>query len=238
MVYEIWYFEKTIGRAEQIRVALVAAGQPFVNRSVGSFFSWDKNAVPGGLDWGQVPCLRDTETDRKYFQSLPILQYIGRKHGLLPEDIEEEYEILNVLHEVNEVRTDMYGYIFNGSWMGNKSLKSAQKKLTFLDEHLGSTNVHFGKELSIVDTCLFNLIHDQCEPVYPGMIINNYPNLKRHYENMLENELIQNYLGTERYKEQMGFPQIGFGGIVGAIAYQKCSEMLAPVTSLFKPKSD
>ena len=54
MVLQIWYFEAR-GRAEQLRVTLVCSGMKFQNKSVGNFFGWDKNIVPGSLDWGQVP---------------------------------------------------------------------------------------------------------------------------------------------------------------------------------------
>jgi len=216
MVLQIWYFEAR-GRAEQIRIALRLAGVPFENKSVGPFLSWDKSLIPGGLDWGQVPAIHDTETGKTYVQSLAQLTWIGHKFDLLPSEVEEEYEILNVLNQVNDTRSDLYKFVFKGSWMGGSGLTSAKAKLETLDKKLGDRDI-WGKDVSIADASCFDLLHNFVEGPSPGLI-KEYPNLHRFYSSMLNDDRIKTHLESDLCYD--GFPAIGATGIIGPFVWKK-----------------
>lgn len=217
MVLQIWYFEAR-GRAEQLRVTLVCSGMKFQNKSVGNFFGWDKNIVPGSLDWGQVPAIHDTETGKTYVQSLAQLQWIGRKGGLLPKDVEDEYDTLTVLNHMNDIRTDLYGFFMKGTCWGAKSMRSAKSKLKKLDAKLGENEYFAAKTLTVADTVAFDLFNNMVETMSPGTM-KEFNNLWRHYNTMLAREDIQTYLKSDLCYDP--FPEIGFGGVAGSIYFER-----------------
>ncbi|KAG6447466.1 hypothetical protein O3G_MSEX004991 [Manduca sexta] len=96
---KVYYFDgKAVG--ESIRMLLAYGGQEFEDvRLQFDNFAEFKPQTP----FGQVPVL---EIDgKKYAQSKAIARYLGRKYGLAGNDIEEDFEIDQVMDLFSDLRS-------------------------------------------------------------------------------------------------------------------------------------
>jgi len=83
MPIKLYYFD-LYGRAEPIRMALSKAGVEFEDiRLTGQ--AWLDFKASNKLEFGQMPGL-ELEDGTMLVQSTPILNYVGRKYKLVPED--------------------------------------------------------------------------------------------------------------------------------------------------------
>ena len=78
------------GRAECIKMALWKAGVEY--ESVGyTGDSWKELKESGKLRFGQIPML-ELDDGTCLFQTNAIIQYVGAKYGLVPEDPMQKYK--------------------------------------------------------------------------------------------------------------------------------------------------
>jgi glutathione S-transferase len=77
---QILYFDIR-GRAEPIRLLLEDAGVPYVDKQV-SLDEW--GAIRGTTPFHRMPVY--SEDDKEIPESFAIMNYLGRKHGLLGGD--------------------------------------------------------------------------------------------------------------------------------------------------------
>ena len=85
MTYRLFYWAKR-GRGEQVRLLLNELGQDYedVHIPMSEEFLKIKKEGPGTLYFGSVPMLQDG--DFKLVQGPAIMNYLGRKHGIMPSD--------------------------------------------------------------------------------------------------------------------------------------------------------
>lgn len=83
--YKVTYFDMAASRGEDVRLALVLAGQKFDDNRIARE---DFPAMKPGLPFAALPTL-DIEGHGTFAQSNAILRLIGRLHNLHPEDIYE-----------------------------------------------------------------------------------------------------------------------------------------------------
>ncbi|XP_045775002.1 uncharacterized protein LOC123873935 [Maniola jurtina] len=95
----VYYFPlKAVG--EPIRLLLAYGGEEFEDRRV-TQDEWP--SVKPTMPFGQMPVM---EVDgKKYAQSIPIVRYLGRKHGLGGGNIEEDFEIDQNVEFWNDIRS-------------------------------------------------------------------------------------------------------------------------------------
>nr|XP_034834990.1 uncharacterized protein LOC117991505 [Maniola hyperantus] len=95
----VYYFPlKALG--EGIRLLLAYGGEEFEDRRV-TKEEWPE--VKPTMPFGQMPVM---EVDgKKYAQSIPIVRYLGRKHGLGGGNIEEDFEIDQNVEFWNDIRS-------------------------------------------------------------------------------------------------------------------------------------
>ncbi|XP_046969312.1 glutathione S-transferase 2-like [Vanessa cardui] len=96
--HKVYYFQlKALG--EGIRLLLAYADQEFEDCRVGKE-EWPE--LKSSMPFGQMPVL---EIDGKqYAQSTAIARYLGRKYGLAGKDIEEDFEIDQIIEFYNDIR--------------------------------------------------------------------------------------------------------------------------------------
>ncbi|XP_050347838.1 glutathione S-transferase 2-like isoform X2 [Nymphalis io] len=96
---KVYYFQlKAVG--ESIRLLLAYGDQDFEDCRVAKE---DWPALKSSMPFGQMPVL---EIDgKKYAQSTAIARYLGRKYGLVGKDIEEDFEIDQIVDFFNDIRT-------------------------------------------------------------------------------------------------------------------------------------
>jgi glutathione S-transferase len=85
MTYRLFYWAKR-GRGEQVRLLLNDLGQDYedIHVAIGDEFKQMREEGPGTLYFGSVPMLQDG--DFKLAQGPAIMNYLGRKHGIMPRD--------------------------------------------------------------------------------------------------------------------------------------------------------
>ncbi|XP_047535692.1 glutathione S-transferase 2-like isoform X1 [Vanessa atalanta] len=95
---KVYYFQlKAAG--ESIRLLLAYGGQEFEDIRVARE-DWPE--LKPSMPFGQMPVL---EIDgKKYAQSTAIARYLGRKYGLVGKDIEEDFEIDQIIEFFNDIR--------------------------------------------------------------------------------------------------------------------------------------
>ncbi|XP_023950272.1 glutathione S-transferase 2-like [Bicyclus anynana] len=111
----VYYFpERALG--ECIRLLLAYRGEEFIDRRI-PHEDWPE--IKHKMPFGEMPVL---EIDgKKYAQSLAILRYLGRKHGLSGQDLEEDFEIDQNVYFYTDVWT-RGGYVYHEA---NEEAKAA-----------------------------------------------------------------------------------------------------------------
>ncbi len=87
MAYRLFYWALQ-GRGEQVRLLLNELGQEYEDIHVvkDDNFTKMKREGPGTLSFGSVPMLQDG--DFTLVQGPVIMNYLGRKHGIMPSDFQ------------------------------------------------------------------------------------------------------------------------------------------------------
>ncbi len=83
MAYQLFYWALR-GRGEQIRLLLNELGQDFADIHIGMDGEFASMRNDGRLYFGSVPMLEDDGF--RLSQGPAIMNYIGRKHGIMPSD--------------------------------------------------------------------------------------------------------------------------------------------------------
>ncbi len=73
---------------ECIRYLLSHAGVDFVNKRIDDMGEWQREKYTLGLDFPNLPYYM--EGDTKLTQTVAILRFLGRKHGMAPKTEEEQ----------------------------------------------------------------------------------------------------------------------------------------------------
>ena len=156
--YKLYYFKLYV-RGEPIRMALEQAGVNWEDVQIG-FGDWKalKPTMPGE----QVPCL-ELEDGTKMGESMDILRYIGKKHGLFPTDPMEA----NCANEAMDSYNDVIGKIYKPHMTKDPVEKRAQIKeifevimpnfLTAYDAQFAKGQFISGSTINIADFCVGGL---------------------------------------------------------------------------------
>src|SRR3954466_12796503 len=94
------YFEAPVSRGEECRIALSLAGVDFTDNRI-KREEWP--AMKPTVPYGALPVL-DIPGKGSIAQSIAILAFIGREHGLLPSDPFEAARHIAVMEAVEDLR--------------------------------------------------------------------------------------------------------------------------------------
>ena len=211
-IFKLYYFEANF-RAQVIRALL----------------NWSK------VDWEDVKLTKDEFNDMKSkgifnetFQQLPILEYknnmfsqshsieiyLAKKFRLLGVNIEEEYEILNIIFLINDFSNRLSSIImpnnkeeeanqfenlksFTGEFVPT-ALRSLEKTLLRLNENEEDINFFIGKKLSLADFA-FSTFYYQLffHPLRKDLLLpigrEHSPKLMKYIDNLVEKEFKDYY---------------------------------------------
>ena len=121
---KLHYFN-AYARAEPIRMLLWLAKVPYEDVTHYKWPEWEtKQKYSGEFELGQLPVLEEVD-GVKYYQSIPILRYLGSKYGYYPvNDPKKAYLIDSAIENVQDLQNNIAQVIFN------KDVDDKVKKLT------------------------------------------------------------------------------------------------------------
>ena len=140
--YILHYFE-TNGRAAVPRAILSYAKANWVNNLI-SQEDWPKTKTSGSCEFEQIPVLE--VNNKKYCESNAINLYLAETFNLMGKDVEENYQIVNLLMTFDDFLTIFKIYIMCPD--ENKKIelkKKTEEKLKFFYEKFEKRYVSFGK---------------------------------------------------------------------------------------------
>lgn len=189
------------GRAEVIRLLLVAAGQKYEDKRI-DFKDWEKEKPKSKFN--SLPNL--VYRGKTYGQSLALLTFLAREFGMYGKNNEEGLRCDQVGQFLHEIRTDLMNAMFVKDEAKKEELmkaakESTPKKLKYLEElavENGKTGFFVGSKPSYADIMLFdswNLIKGVTPEAETG---NDYPELKKILRSVQAVPSIKTYLSSRK----------------------------------------
>lgn len=202
--FKVTYFNGR-GRAELIRLLLVAGGQEFEDERL-TREEW-VNIKPN-MPQGQVPVLT---VDGKIFpQSGAIHRYLARRLGLYGKTNEEMTTNDIVMETVNDVRNTLVKAHFEQDDTKKKEMFQTVKEQTIpnflkvmqtlLEENDGGKGFFVGSEISVGDLALTDLLDVILQRISPDAL-DNYELMKAHRERVCSSPKIKKWLETRPQTE-------------------------------------
>jgi len=125
MTYRLFYW-RLRGRGEQVRLLLNELEQGYEDVYVrkDEEFPRLKQEGPGTLSFGSVPMLEDG--DFKLVQGPVIMNYLARKHGLMPDDLQAAARTEAMVLGAEDMRMAYFRLLGDGE-------RAAEKRAKFVD---------------------------------------------------------------------------------------------------------
>ena len=197
------------GLAESIYLTLEYLEIPYEKKAYTreNYLEWFENdKLNLGIDFPNLPYLIDG--DFKTSQSLAILKYIGRKHGLFGGESNEEITKQEaLLDSIYDLRMRFARLCYSDDFENKKKeyLENLAKNLKFYDDWLAKRKYMNGDKLFVGDFFLWSVL-DINDLMSPG-ILEPFPNVARFKNEIASLAAIEKYLKSERFKK---FPVNGF----------------------------
>ncbi|KAL1442435.1 hypothetical protein MTO96_046422 [Rhipicephalus appendiculatus] len=217
------YWAGIRGIVEPIRYMLEYAGVPYENKTYPILdkptkeeckAAWleDKAALAKqGFGFPNLPYLVDGEV--KMVQSLAIMRYLARKHGLaVPDSKPAEAARIDMLEaQVNDLRWNLIYYCFDDYFatVMRNFADALPGHVESLSRSLGDRKWLAGDQLTYVDFMLYELL-DQFALFKPGCL-QEYANLKAYVERFRQLKPIKAYIASDRFKPWPMFLKLAKG---------------------------
>ena len=205
MTAKLYYYNAT-GRANQIRLALAAAGISFenVNATYPPSAEQRKEWTDIGMNTTtNVPML--VLADGTIFtQSTAVLRAVARMGdgGLMPTDNKELYMVDKILADCEDLRTLAYSsFVAFGAPQSKADdyIKSGfAKHVGNLERQLGDNDFFLGSTFSIIDISVYDVITNKGTDVIPGDCLKDFPKIKALVKKVEEQPKIATYLASEQ----------------------------------------
>ncbi len=187
---KLTYFDFSGSRGEECRMALFVAGVDFEDERI-QFADWP--SLKPETPFGGLPTL-ELEGKAPLGQSIPILTYIGRVHGLHPADPWEAARHEGVMHAVEDLRAAMGPLVEIKDEAKKKSAREAfvtgdlQTWGARLERQIHGPFIA-GEELHVADLKVFMMTHSLVSGVYDHIskdCLGAFPKLARLYAAVAE----------------------------------------------------
>lgn len=188
MIPILGYWEAR-GRAEPIRYLLHYSGTTFVDKRypLAEEFGlrhpeWMNDKFNLGLEFPNLPYYMDEEV--KLSQSIAILRYLGRKHGLAPDTTDsQQIARADIMEQqcvdfFNGLRTLAYNPNFTTEKV--EYIKKLPYKIQLFENALGNNSWLLGQKITYVDFFLFEVLdrHRYLDPNF----LNTFPKVKAYVD--------------------------------------------------------
>lgn len=197
------------GLAEPIRYLLAQAGVTYEDKRYGfgsgpepSHKEWLDEKYKLDLDFPNVPYLIDG--DVRITQSMAILRYLGRKHGLAPkdEDTRQRVEVLELT--AFDVLMSTLRLTYNPDYteeMRQQFLVDVADKLRQFVSYLAKHGpFSAGQAVTYVDFLLYETLQ-VVKTLGPRTFREGYPQLEEYCKRVASLPKLKEYLASDRFKE-------------------------------------
>ena len=203
MGYRLFYWPRR-GRGEQVRLLLNELGQDYEDVHLpigGDEFMAMKREGPGTLYFGSVPMLQDG--DFKLAQGPVIMNYLGRKHGVMPDNLRAAAKTEAMVLGAEDMRMAYFRLLGD---------RAAEKQAEFVrgawrDRWLpawsdlldlnGDTDYLVGTSLTQADLAVWDAL-DAVLTWIDRAEIGTFGRVERFYESIKARPAIAEYLGSDR----------------------------------------
>lgn len=171
-----------------------------------------KFKVLSDFDFPNLPYYQDESV--KLTQSMAILQYLGRKYGLVAESEEAQIHLDLFREQINELFGAISSYVYFPKHIGKGTKPSTEEKNVSREPFLNKCNADIpllekkkskiagpwltGDKLTYVDFHLYEAL-DHVRKLIPG-ILDNCPHLSKVMDQFERLPFIQDYLRSDRFK--------------------------------------
>ncbi|XP_053548317.1 glutathione S-transferase P 1 [Bombina bombina] len=202
--YVLSYFPVR-GRAEPIRLLLADQGISWKEDEVqiADWFSGKEELKKKQAVFGQLPKLQDQ--DFALYQSNSILRYLGRKHGLIGSN-DQENALIDMSNDgVEDLRLKFSRLVFYEFETGKeKYLQDLPNHLTpferILSRNSNGSKFLVGEKISYADYNLFDVL--QCHLDLSSTCLSAFPLLSAYVERILSRPKLGEYLQSEGRKKR------------------------------------
>jgi glutathione S-transferase len=201
MAYELYYFSGR-GRAEQIRLLLHEADQPFTEvRVARDNLAELKAKGPGTLPFGAVPVLH--HDGLVLAQGAAIMGSLGRRHGLAPSEPGAAARTDAMCLGAEDLRSKYFGLFGDGAEAEQAEFVETLWRARWLPnlEGLlalsGDTGFFVGAALSYGDIAIWDTF-DAVLRYVKGATLDGFPGLARFYAAILERPRIARHVAGRK----------------------------------------
>ncbi|XP_060608473.1 glutathione S-transferase P-like [Ruditapes philippinarum] len=193
--YQLLYFPLR-GRGQATRYFFVDNGIDF--KEVNIRQDWFETYKPQ-MPFGQAPLLKDGDFEVAYSSS--ILRYLGRKHGLYPNDVKEAAKVDMIADHVEDIREPYIKMIYY-SYDTEKDdyVKTAIVQLGYVENLLKKWGAEYiSTKISFADYNLFDIL--DVHVILSPTCLDAFLTLKAYYDRMASRPNLKKYRATEEFKK-------------------------------------
>lgn len=196
------------GLAEYIRYLLAYAGVEYEDKRYGygrapnwTREEWNADKYKLGLDFPNLPYYIDG--DVKITQSLAILKYLGRKHGLVPDSDAAQRNVDIMEMQAFDLLMAAFYCTYDKAYTNEKRrqfLVDIAEKLRQLQGYLAKEGPFVaGKKVTYVDFLLYEALQ-VIRVLAPSAFKRDYPSLEQYLERVAALPRLRDYLASPRFK--------------------------------------
>jgi glutathione S-transferase len=204
MTYRLFYWALR-GRGEQIRLLLNELGQAYEDVHVAKDreFLTLRREGPGTLSFGSVPMLQDG--DFKLVEGPAIMNYLGRKHGIMPRDLQAAARTEAMVLGAEDMRMAYFRLLGDGDRAAEKRAKFVagewrERWLPSWDGLLalnGDNGYLVGSALTQADLAVWDAL-DAIVTWIEGARFGSVARVERFYHSIAARPAIAEYLASDR----------------------------------------
>ncbi|GAV06461.1 hypothetical protein RvY_16447 [Ramazzottius varieornatus] len=200
------------GLVNSIRLLLEHVGQKYEYQAVDGekWFGGQKHSM--GLPFPNLPYLIDGNT--KLTQSRAILKYLARKHGLVATSEEEMQKQDMVDGVLLDIQNNWGRLVYASEDFEQEKQKFMKEKVDNfrgLDKWLSNQQYVTGNKLNFLDFALLEQLEGHAAAM--PELLNQFPNLQKYRERMMNLKGVKEYLTSDRNPEDWNGPQAKWGAM-------------------------
>ena len=202
MSYRLFYWALR-GRGEQVRLLLNELGEDYedVHLEHGQEYRQMRRGGPGTLYFGSVPMLQDG--DFKLAQGPAIMNYLGRKHGIMPADPQAAAKTEALVLGAEDMRMAYFRLLGKDATERQAKFVSGDWKDRWLPawsgllDLNGDTGYFVGTSLTQADVAVWDAL-DAIVTWVEGARFGAFGTVERFYESIRARPAIAKYLESDK----------------------------------------